>query len=107
MKRVNDWIRSHIFFVCEMGDKFTFDEIEEHVQRRLTRTFFLIRSRVGVGFVRYESNRGRSPCYLDWLKSSLQRYEKEKNVDALLDVAFYAIAEFENPSIEGTFYRAL
>jgi hypothetical protein len=81
------------------------NSLDSHIEDRLSRAFSLIRSRVGVGFIRYESNRGRSPCYLDWLDKSLVCYKETKNLDALLDVAFFAIAEFENPSVEGTFYE--
>lgn len=80
------------------------EEIDKHVEERLSRAFELIRARVGMGLIRYESNRGRSPCYFEWLQASLKRYEETKNLDALLDAAFYAIAEFETPSREGTFY---
>jgi hypothetical protein len=89
----------------DMCPVFSKDEIDKHVDERLNRAFSLIRSRVGVGFIRYESNRGRSPCYRAWLQDALNRYDSTGNLDALLDAAFYAIAEFENPSKEGTFYH--
>jgi len=105
VKKTSDWIRSHIEFVTGMSPLLTKAEIDNHVEARLSRAFGLIRARVAMGLIRYESNRGRSPCYFEWLQASLNRYEKTKNLDALLDVAFYAIAEFENPSREGTFYN--
>lgn len=85
---------------------FTLDEINHHVESRLSRVFWLIRARVAIGFLRYESNRGRAPSYLGWIEQSLAEYRRTRNIDALLDVAFYAIAEFQNPSTEGTFYRS-
>jgi hypothetical protein len=86
--------------------RFTREQLEAHVSERLDRVFGLIRARVALGFLRYESNRGRSPCYLEWLEQSLAEYRRTRNIDALLDVAFYAVAEFQDPSMEGTFYRA-
>lgn len=106
MTTVHDWIRSHIFHACDMAPKFTSDEIARHVHERTERAFDLIRARVAVGYIRYESNRGRAPDYLGWLEQSLAEYKRTKNLDALLDVAFYAIAEMQNPSVDGTFYRA-
>ena len=106
MKTVHDWIRSHIFYECEIGKTFTHDEIVRHVEERTERVFDLIRARVGVGLIRYEGNRGRAPGYLGWLEQALGEYKDTKNLDALLDVAFYAIAEMQDPSIEGTYYRA-
>ena len=103
-QKTSDWIRSHIEFVTGMSPVVTMAEIDKHVETRLSRAFKSIRARVGMGLIRYESNRGRSPCYFEWILASIKRYEETKNTDALLDVAFYAIAEFENSSREGTFY---
>jgi hypothetical protein len=104
LQKTSDWIRTHIEFVTGMASVLSKADIDKHVEERLSNAFNLIRARVGMGLIRYESNRGRSPCYFEWLQASIKRYEETKNTDALLDVAFYAIAEFENPSREGTFY---
>lgn len=103
-RTTSEWIRTHLEFIAGMAPVLSKAEIDKHVEERLSRAFGLIRARVGMGLIRYESNRGRSPCYFEWLQASLKRYEETKNLDALLDVAFYAIAEFENPSREGTYY---
>lgn len=104
-RTVSDWIRTHALRECGITDTFTREQIERHVDERLSGALELIRARVGVGFIRYESNRGRAPDYLAWLYQSLDKYETTGNLDALLDIAFYAIAEFKNPSSEGTFYE--
>lgn len=105
MKTVSNWIRQHALHVCGIHRQHTRQEISEHVKERTERVFELIRCRVAVGFLRYESNRGRAPNYLAWLEQSLAEYKATRNIDALLDVAFYAMAEFQDPSLEGTFYR--
>lgn len=105
MTTVHDWIRSHIFHACDMAPRFTRDEIARHVHERTERAFDLIRARVAVGYIRYESCKGRAPNYLEWLEKSLDEYKRTKNLDALLDCAFYSIAELQNPSVEGTYYR--
>lgn len=106
LQPISEWIRSHIDFVLGTPPQYTIEQVRAHVDERLSEAFDAIRSRVAMGFLRYESNRGRSPCYLEWLKSALQRYEETGNLDALLDAAFYAIAEFDDPSREGTYYEA-
>lgn len=103
MKTTSEWIRLHALSTVGMVERFTIEQVHEHVDARLSRCFGLIRARVGLGFLRYESNRGRSPCYLAWLEQSLDKYKQTGNLDALLDVAFYAIAEIENPSKDGTY----
>ena len=103
---VSDWIRAHLLHTCGMSPRFTREQLEAHVTERLDRVFGLIRARVALGFLRYESNRGRAPDYMGWLEQSLAEYKRTRNIDALLDVAFYAMAEFQDASIEGTFYRA-
>jgi hypothetical protein len=89
-----------------MGQVFTRDEIACHVRERTERVFDLIRARVAVGYIRYESNRGRAPDYLGWLEQSVAEYKRTKNLDALLDASFYALAEFQDSSIGGAYYRA-
>ena len=106
MKTVSEWIRLHANFALGMAPVVTSEQLRRHVENRTARVFELIRSRVAVGFIRYESNRGMAPNYLGWLDQALVEYKTTRNLDALLDVAFYAIAEFQTPSIEGTYYRA-
>jgi hypothetical protein len=98
------WIRSHLEYVAGCAPVITPAQLEAHTKTRLARVFTLIRARVALGLIRYESNRGRSPCYRTWLQAALDRYDQTGNLDALLDVAFYAMAEFETPSKEGTYY---
>lgn len=104
MLTTSDWIRQHIYFVCAMPRAVSYDTIEKHVHARTERVFELIRCRVAMGYLRYESNRGLSPCYLEWLEAAVARYKATGNLDALLDASFYAMAEFQNPSKEGTYY---
>lgn len=106
LRTTSEWIRLHALYTLGVQKQYTIEQIRGHVKERLDHVFSLIRARVAMGFIRYESNRGRSPNYLGWIEQSLSEYKKTKNIDALLDVAFYAIAEFQDPSIEGTFYRA-
>ena len=105
MRTTFEWIRLHALYTLGVQKQYTIEQIQDHVRERLEQVFGLIRARVAMGFIRYESNRGRSPNYLGWIEQSLSEYKKTKNIDALLDVAFYAIAEFQDPSVGGTFYR--
>lgn len=105
-RSTTEWIRLYLLFKSGIQTQYTIEQIREHVSSRLDSCFDLIRARVGMGFIRYESNRGRSPNYLEWLEASVLNYKKTKNIDALLDVAFYAIAEFQDPSVSGAFYQA-
>lgn len=91
MKTVTEWIRTHTLYTVGMVE-------------RLSRAFYLLQTKCAIGLLQYESNRGRSPNYLGWLEQSLNKYKQTGNIDALLDVAFYAIAESDNPSFEGTFF---
>ena len=111
MNTITEWIRKHIFYVLSkedgfLIDGFTLEQVRAHVEERLLRPFTRICTKCAIGLHQYESNRGRSPNYLSWLEQSLEKYKRTKNIDDVLDVAFYAIAESENPSFEGTFYNS-
>jgi hypothetical protein len=107
MRTVTEWIRTHLLSLPEvaMNKQISIEETRAHVEERTARVFGLIRARVAMGYLRYESNRGRSPCYADWLEASLMRYHETRNIDCLLDVAFYAMAEFQNPSVTNAVYE--
>jgi hypothetical protein len=105
-KPVTEWIRHYVDHLLGFTPPVQFNELVSHTTNRIRRPLELILSRVAMGYLRYESNRGRSPCYREWLQQALDRYDQIGNIDALLDVAFYAMAEFENPSKEGTFYES-
>ena len=103
LKTVLEWIRIY----SERFDnprQYTIEQVRAHVEERLARGFYRLYTKCAIGLLQYESNRGRSPNYLAWLEQSLEAYKRTKNIDMILDVAFYAIAESEDPSIPGTFY---
>jgi hypothetical protein len=106
VKTTTEWIRTHALFRAGVAQQFTIEQVRTHVEERLSRAFHLIRAKCAIGLLQYESNRGRSPNYLGWLEQSLEKYKRTKNIDDVLDVAFYAIAESENPSFEGAFYNS-
>lgn len=61
--------------------------------------------RLIVGYYRHEKD--KSPPkqhYLKRLKKTIERYEKTKNSEFMMDAANYCMREFEFPSIPGTHF---
>lgn len=61
-------------------------------------------NRLTVGFFRYEMEVDpRHREYMKRIKSSLKHYERSRNKEYLIDLANYAMREFDFPSMDGTY----
>ena len=79
------------------------DKIKCHINVKFLQGMI---DRLTVGYLRYETTvRPEEKEYLKRIKSSIRHYETTKNREFLIDLANYAMREFDYPSMDGTFYN--
>lgn len=69
----------------------------------------LMRNRRILGAIRYgRTNAKGKPKYdrVNTMRRKIDLYERTKNKEALVDLANYAMVEFQEPTIEGTYFEA-
>lgn len=70
----------------------------------------LQRNRRILGAIRYgKTNEPGKPKYdrVNTMRKKIDLYEKTKNKEALVDLANYAMIEFQEPTIDGTYFKSL
>lgn len=69
----------------------------------------LMRNRRVLGAIRYgKTNALGKPKYdrVNTLRRKIDLYEQTKNKEVLVDIANYAMVEFQEPTIDGTYFQA-
>lgn len=98
----NAWRRSAGLPEVELNSKVKVEDTFKRFDERFIRK---MRKRIGMGFFRYGDS--KSYNYLEGIKKKLARYEETKNLEFLVDVANYAMLEFNDPILEGTYFEAI
>jgi uncharacterized protein YyaL (SSP411 family) len=105
---VTDWIRRHLERELGISDPISIDQINRHVSARRCPTFEQLRNdRIAIGFLRYESVRGRAPDYARRARVCLDLYERTGNREFLVDVANFVEFEWIDPSRAGAYFEAI
>lgn len=83
-------------------------DVEANVEVKAKHFMALMRNRLLMGTYRYQAKATKAEYkYIDGLKLKLKAYEETGNTELLVDIANYALLEFEEPSIEGAHFTPL